>query len=123
MSNQAIIALGSNTESEINIAKAQEFLKLAFSNIRFSDPIYTEPINIPNPTLFLNLVAILDSPLNDEKIKSILKRIEKEMGRNSSKNIKHQIIIDLDLIKWGDKILKEDDFSRKYIQEGIESLI
>ena len=123
MLNQAIIALGSNSESEKNITKAEEFLKLAFSNIRFSDPIYTEPINIPNPALFLNLVAIFDSPLNDEEIKSILKRIEKEMGRNSSENIKYQIIIDIDLIKWGNKILKKDDFSRKYIQEGIESLI
>ena len=123
MLNQAIIALGSNTNPEQNIAKAQELLKLAFNNIRFSDPVYTEPINIPNPNLFLNMVATLDSSLNEEEIKSIFKRIEKEIGRNPSKNIKHQIIIDLDLIKWGNKIIKTGDYSRKYIQEGIESLI
>ena len=123
MPNHAIIALGSNTDSEQNIAKAQELLKRAFNNIRFSNPVYTEPINIPNPNLFLNMVATLDSSLNEEEIQSILKKIEKEMGRIPAKNIKHQIIIDLDLIKWGDKILKTDDFSRKYIQKGIESLM
>lgn len=123
MPNHAIIALGSNTDSKENIAKAQALLKLAFNNIRFSDPVYTEPINIPNPSFFLNMVATLDSSLNEEEIKSIFKKIEKEMGRNLSKNIKYQIIIDIDLIKWGNKILKADDFNRKYIQEGIASLI
>ena len=123
MSHHAIIALGSNTESEKNIAKAQELLKLEFHNIQFSHPIYTEPINIPNPNLFLNMVATLESSLSEDQIKLILKKIEKEMGRSPYKNIKHQIIIDLDLIKWGIKILKEDDFNRKYIQDGIKYLI
>ena len=43
---KTIIALGSNSNQEENIFKAQTLLKQRFEGVKFSDAQWTEPIGI-----------------------------------------------------------------------------
>ena len=57
---------------------------------------------------FLNLVCFFDTKLNPNELTDLLKNIEKNMGRTVSQKGMSDRIIDLDLILYGDLILKRD---------------
>lgn len=58
MWNNVILCLGSNTDCEANLKSAASLLRAYFGSIRFSEAIYTEPVGLPIPGLFLNQVAV-----------------------------------------------------------------
>ena len=58
MLNRVIIGLGSNLDKEKNMAAAVRLLEDCFVSIRFSAAVYTEPVGMNNPALFLNRVAV-----------------------------------------------------------------
>ena len=52
-----------------------------------------------------------------EDIQVRFKSIEKIMGRQPSHKANGIVIIDIDLIKWNNEVLKPDDFKRDYMNE------
>lgn len=116
-----VVALGSNTDSEKNIAEAQRLLLTAFGEVTFSKAVYTKPIGMRNSTLFLNQVAkffVTNSSINQVIFK--LKRIEDKLARDRGQS--EFITIDIDLLIFEDQLLKREDLERLYIQEGIKEL-
>lgn len=116
-----VVALGSNTDSEKNIAEAQRLLLTAFGEVTFSKAVYTKPIGMRNSTLFLNQVAkffVTNSSINQVIFK--LKRIEDKLARDRGQS--EFITIDIDLLIFKDQLLKREDLERLYIQEGIKEL-
>ncbi len=59
--NRVLLCLGSNWDKEKNMERAAEMLRAHFVFIQFSQPVYTEPIDCPLSTTFLNRVAVLYS--------------------------------------------------------------
>lgn len=123
MLNTAILGIGSNDGQEEHFRSAEKRLRELFPDIRFSDPVYTEPENCPNPALFLNRVAVFRTVLPQMKIEQLLKRTEFLLGRRPENKKQGRIPIDIDLIRWNDCILKPDDLQRTYILDGIRSLL
>lgn len=120
--NTAVLGIGSNYRSESNIQTASEILEQYFTNIRFSKPLSTNPVNIPNPAPFLNRTAILNTQSDYTEVSSILKSIEKTLGRSPEHKKLHNIIIDIDLLQWNNTPLKPDDLQQPYIQSGLQEL-
>lgn len=120
--NTAILGIGSNYCSEINIKSASEILQSYFTDIRFSAPLLNKPVNIPNPAPFLNRTAILKTELGYKEITNILKLVEKVLGRTSEDKKQYKIKIDIDLIQWNNTPLKPDDLQRPYISAGLKEL-
>lgn len=121
--NRAILSLGSNTNKEKNMERAAEMLRAHFVFIQFSQSVYTEPIDCPLSTTFLNRVAVLYSEKNPEEIRSILKDIECRIGRRPEDKSQGRVPIDIDLLQWNDHVLKAGDLARKYVLDGICSLL
>lgn len=120
--NTAVLGIGSNYCSESNIQTASEILTQYFTNIRFSKPLFTNPVNIPNPVPFLNCTAILNTQSDYTEVSSILKSIEKILGRAPEHKKLHKIIIDIDLLQWNNTPLKSDDLQQPYTQIGLQEL-
>ena len=80
---RVILSLGSNYNEQQNMAFAVEQLKRLFLSIRFSESYYTEPVgssySIGN---YLNQVAIAYTDCSADKLKPLLKEIEKAAGRS-----------------------------------------
>ena len=112
--NRVLLCLGSNWDKEKNMERAAEMLRAHFVFIQFSQPVYTEPIDCPLSTTFLNRVAVLYSEESPARIKDVLKDIVCCIGR---------VPIDIDLLLWNDQILKADDLTREYVLDGICSLL
>ena len=102
--NRVLLCLGSNWDKEKNMERAAEMLRAHFVFIQFSQPVYTEPIDCPLSTTFLNRVAVLYSRKPEDK----------SCGR---------VPIDIDLLQWNDQILKAEDLTREYVLDGICSLL
>lgn len=112
-----IISLGSNTEAEMHISRAHELLTRAYPTITFSPLKETSPIGMRhNLSPFLNQVARIETDQEQEDIASALKVIERFCGRRPEDKEKEIIRIDIDLLAYGDTILKPVDFAR-YTQE------
>ena len=103
--------------------RAAEMLRAHFVFIQFSQPVYTEPIDCPLSTTFLNRVAVLYSEESPARIKDVLKDIECCIGRKPEDKSCGRVPIDIDLLQWNDQILKAEDLTREYVLDGICSLL
>ena len=122
MLNRAIIGLGSNRDKERNIALADQLLRDHFVSIHFSEAVCTEPMDMRDPSLFLNQVAIAFTSEEPDQIIDLFKQIEKKLGRRPEDKQKENILIDIDLLQWNDRVLKPHDLQRPYIQSALRSL-
>ncbi len=103
---KTIIALGSNSNQEENISKAQILLKQRFEGIKFSDAQWTEPIGIKSDK-FLNCLGTFETDISLTQVKQCLKEIEQSMGDSHKNHQKGNVLIDIDLAQYGEEIVKE----------------
>lgn len=103
---KTILALGSNSNQEENISKAQILLKQRFEGIKFSDAQWTEPIGIKSNN-FLNCLGTFDTELSLAQVIQCLKEIEQTMGDSHENHRMGKVLIDIDLAQYGEKMIKE----------------
>ena len=100
------IALGSNTEQQQHIKEAIERLKTMFSDITFTQPQWTEPVGVVSDR-YLNCLANFTTSLSLQQLVQQLKDIETAMGDKHENHEQGIVLIDLDVIKYGDKEVKK----------------
>ncbi len=115
MKTTCIIALGSNTYADANLTKAREELLDRFPDITFGEALWTAPIEMRNPSLFLNQVAVFTTSSPLEEVKRLLRHIEQTCAQLPKDKLNERIYIDVDLLCYGDRVLKPEDMQRDYI--------
>lgn len=108
--------MGTNTDCEANLNLAGELLRAYFGPVRFSEAVYTEPIDLPGSGLFLNQVAVSDTDVPLEEVKQALKEMENRLGRMPDSKRTGIIPIDIDLLLWNGTVLKPADWEKEYVQ-------
>ena len=116
-----VVAFGSNFEPKINIAKAKQRLSSVFETIEFSSEIWTDPINIKSEK-FINCIAIAETSSDLNSVLHNLKEIEDECGNTIQKRKSGKVTMDVDILKYGDVIMHEDDWKRQYIIQLLKEL-
>lgn len=111
--------MGSNRDRECNMEAAIARLKIIFPEIYFAEPVVTEFIGRPDADNFLNQVAIVCTTCSQAEVLSIIKGIEKDLGRKPEDKFTGSIPIDIDLLQWNEEILKPADLGRDYIIAGV----
>lgn len=112
---ELIISIGSNYDQKANMAMAQHHLGSAFSEISFSRMLWTKPIGM-NSDKFLNCLCFTHTALSEEKIMALLKTIERDCGNTAELRKDGIILIDIDLLLYGEKQLHQGDWRRDYIK-------
>lgn len=120
--NKALISIGTNVDRESNLALCHELLNAEFSHITYSGTSITSPYGNTYKNDFLNQLAIVYTDKVKEEVGSILKSMEKEMGRDISDKKRGLVKIDIDLIIWNQEVLKPDDLNRSYIADLLPGL-
>ena len=106
---EAYIAIGSNIgDREANIKKAFDALKKRIQIVKTSSLYETKPMYIEDQGWFLNCALKVETDLAPKELLKFLKNIEQKLGRKTVKRNGPRII-DLDILFYGDQILKEDD--------------
>mgnify|MGYP001164608272 CR=1 FL=1 len=110
-----LISIGTNTQAPYNMYRAKSILQSYFPTIQFTIDIENKPFGQNYKQWFLNTLGYFKSDLSKNEIISRCKHIEKTMGRLVEHKSEGKVIIDIDLIQWGDEIIKPNDFKRSYI--------
>jgi len=120
MHHRCLICCGSNTDYEKSFEIARQELQAYFPTIRFSKGEFTTPYNLENQNLFYNQIAQFETSLPAEEVEMLLKGIEHTCGR--SIDDRENICMDIDLLRYDKEVLREDDYERSYVQNGIKEL-
>ena len=117
--NEVIISLGSNTRPRENMGKAMNALREMLPGIVFTDTLKTEPIGIESDA-FLNCMAKGTTEETLDSLNRQFKEVERNLGDNGhSTNI---VNIDIDILAFGDQLLRPSDWERPYIKALYELL-
>lgn len=118
--NKALLSIGSNTNALFNLNRAIKILQLYFKNIKFTESAESKPYGTIYKCVFLNTLAYFETNISKDELVLCLKSIETEMGRRPEQKAQGKIIIDIDLIKWNNEIVKPEDFKRSYVRNLLE---
>lgn len=103
--------------------RAGELLRDYLIAGRFSEAIYTEPIDFEKGHPFLNQVVIAYVPDDPEEVERVFKQIEAQLGRTPEDKKRGCIPIDIDLLQWNDQVLKPKDLQRAYVISALRFLL
>ena len=108
MMNEITISLGSNIDPSDNLERAGDLIKNKFNLIK-SSKIYSSKSEGFVGKDFLNQVILCNTDLTFEKVIKLLKGIEVSMGRKKEKIKFSDRLIDLDLLTFGEEIIKRNN--------------
>lgn len=121
--HEIIIALGSNTDdAHAIIDKAISALNDVMVNIQPTRILDNESVDFIKECIFSNALVKGKCALELEEINNKLKEIETKFGRTKADDVKGNIVLDLDLLKYDDTILHERDWKKGYINVLLEEL-
>ena len=109
----AFLSLGSNLgKREQNLVRAVEALGSVLRELRRSSIYETRPMYVLEQPNFLNMVVMGQCPLPPMELLQRVLNIELQMGRDRSTHVgKGPRIIDIDILLFGRKIIREKDLS------------
>lgn len=82
----------------------------------------TEPVGMKNNRMFCNAMAIGETALPYPALRCVLKNIEKALGRTVEQKRAGKVILDLDILLYGEERFKADDWHRDYNKTLLEEV-
>ena len=113
-----LLSIGCNVNRDVQMARAQEVLRKTFPGISFSK-ILTSPDDTNAGDPYSNCIARGNTDLSEEELCHVLKTIERQLGRTESKHV----MMDLDLLQYGDAKRHLSDWERPYIKALLSPLL
>jgi 2-amino-4-hydroxy-6-hydroxymethyldihydropteridine diphosphokinase len=120
--NKALISIGSNEDSKMNLETSRRMLSEHFVEISFTGEMETEPYGKQYQGLFLNQLAVAFTSLTLEDVNNITKMIEHRLGRLPQHKTEGVVKIDIDVFGWNNEIIRPEDYRRPYVQELLPQL-
>ena len=97
-----LLGIGSNQDAEKHLRLAKERLALLLPGIRFSRTYVFAATQGPQVPAYHNLAAIAETSLERAPLKTALRALEEDLGRN--RNTPDTVAIDLDILALGDEV-------------------
>lgn len=120
--NTAIVALGSNINSEQNFSKALSYLQEFGFIMQRTAFIKTEPLKFEKQPEFLNGAILFHTKKSVSELKMHLKQIEALLGRVRSENKNGPREIDLDVITYNGFIIDKDIEELPFLIDFVQQL-
>lgn len=120
--NKVLVSLGSNIYSKLNIDRAKRMLAHYFPDVVFTEQLLSISSDEKYVFPFRNVLGVFNSEWKPEEITDKLKHIESVMGRKSRDKELGRVVIDLDLVQYGDEILRPEDYEREYVQSLLKTI-
>lgn len=116
------LSLGSNDgDRELHLQNALNFLSEICESV-YSSTHYASPPLGGGSTHYLNSVAIVNYNGDAESLNELLKICEIREGRTPEARAEGRVPLDIDIVIDGDKILRQNDYSRYFFRRGYEEL-
>lgn len=116
------ISLGANCgERENSIGSALLMLSATFEDFKASD-LYETPDYHGGSRNYINAVASANTSMAPAEIEAMAKELELKFGRTEEARRRGDVPLDIDLVVYGDRIIKEKDFGRKFFMQGYNQI-
>lgn len=123
MSTRVTISVGSNAKDrEKRVDKAVDWLKSELGEVISSVPYTTEP-HSGQGEMYVNAVVVGMTNNSFDDLSKLLKDYEAKCGREHGAANDKTVVIDLDIVIWGERIVRDQDFSRPYFNLGYRELL
>ena len=106
-----LLSIGCNVNREEQMSRVQEVLTKTFPGITFSK-IITSPDDTNEGAPYSNCIARGNTDLSEAELCYTLKDIERQLGRTDSK----PVMMDIDILQYGDAKRHLADWERPYIK-------
>ena len=116
-----VLVLGSNHDQQHHIDEAKENLSRQFGGIKFTSQRWTEPIGMQSDK-FLNCLAYAETSHSLNRIRKSLRYIEIRCKDTKALRRLNVVNLDIDILRYGDTILQEEDWQRNYITELLKEI-
>lgn len=118
-----IISLGSNAGQEQHMRQARTLLAEAFPGIVFSPVLWTSPVGMTAcSAMFQNGLALADTCFGAGEVQGMFKAMERLCGRRPGDKAQGVVVMDIDLLQYGEMRLHENDWQRPYVARLLEML-
>lgn len=119
---EAIFCIGSNCgDREENVASSLTWLSEILTSFSHS-PIYATPDCHGGPRKYMNAVAIGLTLLTPYELNILCHMREIACGRVSSAREAGDVPLDIDLVVYGKKILREKDYRSEFFIKGLQAI-
>lgn len=120
--HHCLLCLGSNSNAELHLKQAETALGFPFPDIRWGKAVNTLPEGDQSKTpSYLNRIACFRTTLEANEVARICKEIERENGRTPEDKDKGLVPLDIDLLKYDNRVLKPADLSKDYVRKAMEA--
>ncbi len=120
--NQAIIGIGSNIRPEENIPLALRLLDEMVTVEKVSALVTTAPVGMTDQPDFVNGAVRIKTPLSQEELVRLLKKIEDLTGRDRTLPRFGPRTIDLDIVVWNGEITDPDYYTRDFLRSAVREV-
>lgn len=116
------VSIGSNTaQKHKNVAEVIETLKSCFT-VKGISSVYETPCYRREGEQYVNAVCLIETPLDLASLERMFKEMETKAGRIHSPEMKNIVPLDIDVVVFDSRIIRERDFSRLYFRKGYSEL-
>lgn len=117
-----LISLGSNCGDRLRaLEDGKRWLSSVIDEAVFSPP-YETPAEWGGERTYMNMVAMGKTLTDPVELDLLAKNFEKRKGRDREARLKGDVPIDIDVVAYGDKIIRQRDFDSRYFRKGLEML-
>lgn len=119
---EVVFCIGSNCgDREVRVAAGIEWLSKAITEFRHSS-IYATPDCHGGQRKYMNAVVAGSSDMHPYDLERLCKDYEIACGRDSIARVAGDVPVDIDLVVYGGKILREKDFSSEFFLKGYREI-
>ena len=122
MKNTVVVGLGSNVQPQKNIAEVRDMIAERFKVLATSKFVATKPIGMTQPGDFLNGAILIETELAQDDLRSVLKEMEKKLGRVSTSEKYGPRTIDIDILTWNGSVIDQDFYERDFVKNSVLEL-
>lgn len=121
---EVIVCVGSNVpQCHAEMELACRWLGEILDNLRITSPYFTAPEGpCPGSAPYLNAVARGTTTHPSGELSAMMKSYESSRGRLPEHKKIGRIIIDIDVVKYGDTVVSPDEFASDYFRTGLSRL-
>ena len=119
--HEIMLAFGSNTgDSKEKLGQALTQCRKLIMVCKMSPVLETEPVGIISPP-FHNQIVTGTTDMSLEELEISIKQIERDLGRLWEHD-QTQVSIDIDILKYDQQVLHDNDWRREYVKTLISLL-
>jgi 2-amino-4-hydroxy-6-hydroxymethyldihydropteridine diphosphokinase len=123
MMTKALLSLGANTPDKKERLALTIDAIAQIARIEAQTPIYETPAEGSIATKpYANALVVIETHAEYDELRTTFKQWEIDAGRTPESKAQGLIPLDIDIVTWNDKVIKERDMEFEYMKKGLELL-